>query len=121
MKKAYLNVFGIGLLFASITLTSCEKHSKKIVDNYTGILTKNDSITINNAVVILKEIDKNNISVESDYFQSYTVTISKKRYFSSKIYYSITADEQLEVNDLSTITIVHNDNGDSYSFIGTRD
>lgn len=104
-----------------LLFVSCQKHAEKIVGTYVGTLTQNDSIYIEDVSVRLKETDKQKVSVESDYFGTYEVTVDRKRYFSSVSYFYNGTNEDFEVtkDDLLTLSKTE-ENGNSFSFYGNK-
>ena len=91
MLRSTLIVLIIGLL------CSCQKYAEKIAGEYTGQMTRNDTLIDQNASVNLTEVDKKRISVQSPYFNTYLTDINKQRYFASVSYYSTDTTGALEV------------------------
>jgi outer membrane murein-binding lipoprotein Lpp len=121
VKITNLKIHCVGILAGTILLAGCSKHAEKIADTYVGSLNANDTLLSSNAEVLIQEIDKSKVAIISDAFLSYEVEIDKKRYFASKSYFSVDPNEQIEVFDDGTITLIHNDNeGINYTFIGAR-
>lgn len=104
-------------------MCSCQKYAEKIAGEYTGQLTRNDTLIDQNASVNLTEVDKKRISIQSSYFNTYLTDINKQRYFSSVIYYSTdtTGALDVEVYDDGLIVLLHTDEDqDSFVFTGSK-
>ena len=104
-------------------LCSCQKYAEKIAGEYTGQLTRNDTLIDQNASVNLTEVDKKRISVQSSYFNTYLTDINKQRYFASVSYYSTdtTGALEVEVYDDGLMVMLHRDvNQNSFIFTGQK-
>ena len=115
-----VHVFFISLLVACATLliSSCSKHAKKVKGNYVGTLSINDTVMSNNANINIAELEDNVISVSSNYFNTYFVEIDKNSYFNSITYYSVEDNETIEVNNHGNIILIHKQDGEEFVFIG---
>lgn len=121
MKKTIYLTLLLGLISVISLMTSCSKNAEKIAGTYTGTLEKNDSVVSNDSQIVIREVSKNTVLIESPEFENYEVEIDKQRYFNSKSYYSTDPNEQLEVFDDGNMTLLHNDaNGNQYTFVGSR-
>lgn len=112
MKNLRLKLFCLTTLTLSTVLFSCSKHAEKVVGVYTGELEMNDTITFSNVSITLTESAKDQVKISSDYFETYQVTLDKKRYFSSKIYYAVESGEHIEVFDDGLMTLIHVNSAD---------
>ena len=104
-------------------LCSCQKYAEKIAGEYTGQLTRNDTLIDQNASVNLTEVDKKRISIQSSYFNTYLTDINKQRYFASVSYYSTdtTGALDVEVYDDGLMVLLHRDeHQNSFIFTGQR-
>lgn len=104
-------------------LCSCQKYAEKIAGEYTGQMTRNDTLIDQNTSINLSEIDKKRISIQSQYFNTYLTDIDKQRYFASVSYYStdITGSLEMEVYDDGLIVLLHTDEDqDSFVFTGSK-
>lgn len=120
MKITYFKIIFFGILIGTNLLLSCSKHAEKVADTYIGSLNRNDTLVSSNTEVLIQEIDNSKISVVSDAFPTYEVEIDKKRYYSSKTYFSVDPNEQLEVSDDGNIMLIHSsDKGDQFIFFGS--
>ncbi|MFT5183968.1 MAG: hypothetical protein ACI84C_001096 [Flavobacteriales bacterium] len=66
-------------------MSSCSKHAEKIADTCAGTLTKNDTIISTIAQVVIEEVAKNRISVNSIAFDTHEVEIDKKEILQVKV------------------------------------
>ena len=117
MKKIILFTCLLGLL------VSCKKYAERIAGSYLGNISKNDTLTDNNTILDIIEVDKKRVSIECMYFDSYQLNIEKQRYFSSVIFYANDSSGLLEIEDSENgyITLTHEDiNGNSFVFAGTK-
>ena len=117
MFRSTLTVLIIGLL------CSCQKYAEKIAGEYTGQMTRNDTLIDQNASVNLTKVDKKRISIQSPYFNTYLTDINKQRYFASISYYSTdtTGALEVEVYDDGLMVMLHRDvNQNSFIFTGQK-
>ena len=110
-------------LFIVVLSASCSKYAKKVAGTYTGQMTINDSIVSSSANVVISEVSKKSISVESNFFNPSIVDIEKQRYFSSVTYYHQTSSgTNLEIGETATglfLIFIHTDSlNNNYIFSG---
>ena len=117
MFRLNITILIIGLL------CSCQKYAEKIAGEYTGQMTRNDTLIDQKTSINLSEIDKKKISIQSQYFNTYLTDINKQRYFASVSYYSTdtTGSLEMEVYDDGFIVLLHiNEDQDSFVFTGSE-
>ena len=68
-------------------LCSCQKYAEKITGEYTGQMTRNDTLIDQNKSINLSEIDKKRISIQSQYFNTYLTDIDKSVCLSKLLQY----------------------------------
>ena len=104
-------------------LCSCQKYAEKIAGEYTGPLTRNDTLIDQNASVNLTEVDKKRISIQSSYFNTYLTDINKQRYFASVIYYSTDTTGALDVevyDDGLMVFYIRDQSENIFTYSGNR-
>lgn len=117
MLRSTLTVLIIGLL------CSCQKYAKKIAGEYTGQMTRNDTLIDQNASVNLTEVDKKRVSIQSPYFNTYLTNINKQRYFTSVSYYSTDTTGALEVevyDDGLMVLFIRDQSENIFTYSGNR-
>ena len=104
-------------------LCSCQKYAEKIAGEYTGQLTRNDTLIDQNASVNLTEVDKKRISIQSSYFNTYLTDINKQRYFASVSYYSTDTTGALDVevyDDGLMVFYIRDQSENIFTYSGNR-
>ena len=104
-------------------ICSCQKYAEKIAGEYTGQLTRNDTLIDHNASVNLTEVDKKRISIQSSYFNTYLTDINKQRYFASVSYYSTdtTGAVDVEIYDDGLMVFYIRDQSENiFTYSGNR-
>ncbi|MEC8617729.1 MAG: hypothetical protein VXY28_08470 [Bacteroidota bacterium] len=104
-------------------LCSCQKYAEKIAGEYTGQLTRNDTLIDQNASVNLTEVDKKRISIQSPYFNTYLTDINKQRYFASVSYYSTDTTGALDVevyDDGLMVFYIRDQSENIFTYSGNR-
>ena len=112
-------------MFSLVLLGSCNKYSEKVSGTYKGQISINDSIISSNSNIIISEVSKKNVSIESDFFTFYELEIEKQRYFGSVTYSHSGGSDinlELEIGETSTglfLSLVYYDNfNNQYVFTG---
>ena len=117
MLRSSLAVLLFGLL------CSCQKYAEKIAGEYTGQMTRNDTLIDQNASVNLTEVDKKRVSIQSPYFNTYLTNINKQRYFTSVSYYSTDTTGALEVevyDDGLMVLFIRDQSENIFTYSGNR-
>ena len=111
-------------LFTLAIVSSCSKHGAKVEGTYIGDLSINDSLISTMATTSVLDRQKENISLSSTYFDEFQVSLTKKRYFGSILYFSNDNNRDIEFtksDDQILLTLIFTDgNGDKLTYIATR-